>query len=256
MKKWTSVLTVLILLVCLSIPALSVSSVETVKGYLGDVNLDGKVNAADALFVLRYSVGKESLETWAKDAGDTNGDGKTDAIDALDILKASVGKECDLYRGVIKTEVPVNTAFAYWDVLEDNIFDTQQAWVCETYEDYQAFMALGYVDQDARKDSKWDNYTVPAFNESFFDTYGLVLWYRCSGWSTGGLHWSGICLKDNRIYLDIVPYSTDALGEENAIDTVYAFFYQKGSKTPETLIMRKCYTGYLYRDYGLSQFEF
>ncbi|MBR4867808.1 MAG: hypothetical protein IKU10_01515 [Clostridia bacterium] len=56
--------------------------------------------------------------------------------------------------------------------------------------------------------------------------------------------------------MDVVPYSTDYLHPDNAIDTVYAFFYQKGAVAPITLMMRKCGVGPIYRYYSLSQFDF
>lgn len=59
---------------------------------LGDVNGDGKINAKDALEVLKESVGKASLTQQQKQAADVNQDEKIDAKDALEILKYSVGK--------------------------------------------------------------------------------------------------------------------------------------------------------------------
>ena len=58
----------------------------------GDVDLDGSVNAKDALLVLRCAVGKITL-TQAQLAGaDFKQNGKIDAVCALNILKFSVGK--------------------------------------------------------------------------------------------------------------------------------------------------------------------
>lgn len=55
----------------------------------GDVNSDGKINSADALLVLKYSVGiSDSID---EKAADLNGDGKINSADALEILKISVG---------------------------------------------------------------------------------------------------------------------------------------------------------------------
>ena len=58
----------------------------------GDVTADGKVSAADALLVLRHTVGKEQLEGQAKSAADMNADGKVPAADATLILKRAVGE--------------------------------------------------------------------------------------------------------------------------------------------------------------------
>ncbi len=61
-------------------------------GLMGDVNEDGKVNAADALQVLSFAVGKRTLTDAQKAVADVNKDGKINAGDALEILKKSVGK--------------------------------------------------------------------------------------------------------------------------------------------------------------------
>ena len=59
----------------------------------GDVNADGKVNAKDALQVLRSAVGKETLTEKQKETADLNADGNIDAKDAQKILKQAVGGE-------------------------------------------------------------------------------------------------------------------------------------------------------------------
>ncbi len=59
----------------------------------GDVNADGKVNAADALDVLRAAVGKLTMTEAQKAAADVTGDGKINAADALVILRIAVHKQ-------------------------------------------------------------------------------------------------------------------------------------------------------------------
>ncbi len=58
----------------------------------GDVDGNGKVEATDALEVLKSVVGKVTLTDDQKTAGDTDGNGQVDATDALNILKKVVGK--------------------------------------------------------------------------------------------------------------------------------------------------------------------
>lgn len=58
---------------------------------LGDCDFSGKVDASDALAVLRAAVGKMPASFWP-DAADVTGDGKVDANDALWILQLAVGK--------------------------------------------------------------------------------------------------------------------------------------------------------------------
>ena len=59
---------------------------------LGDINSDSKINSADALMVLRHSVGLKTQKGYALTASDWNGDGKINSIDALEILKFSVSR--------------------------------------------------------------------------------------------------------------------------------------------------------------------
>lgn len=59
-------------------------------GILGDVNGDGTVDSADALMILRNSVGLESFGSDQTLIGDVNGDGTVDSADALEVLRSSV----------------------------------------------------------------------------------------------------------------------------------------------------------------------
>ncbi len=58
----------------------------------GDADGNQKVNASDALTVLKYVVGKESLDDQAFLRADTDGNQKVNAADALNILQFVVGK--------------------------------------------------------------------------------------------------------------------------------------------------------------------
>lgn len=57
----------------------------------GDIDGDGSVNAGDALWALKYAVGKTNMTDAQKQAADLNGDGYINAVDALTILKIAVG---------------------------------------------------------------------------------------------------------------------------------------------------------------------
>jgi hypothetical protein len=58
----------------------------------GDLNNDGKIDAADALMTLKAAVGKIDLNETEKKSANVNGDGIIDVADALLILKKAVNK--------------------------------------------------------------------------------------------------------------------------------------------------------------------
>lgn len=62
----------------------------------GDADLNGTVNARDALAVLRHSVGKITLTDAAFESANFSQSGKIDAVVALNILKFAVGKVISL----------------------------------------------------------------------------------------------------------------------------------------------------------------
>ncbi len=62
------------------------------KALYGDVDENGKVEATDALEVLKSVVGKVTLTDRQKNVADVDDNGKVDATDALEILKHVVGK--------------------------------------------------------------------------------------------------------------------------------------------------------------------
>ncbi len=68
------------------------ASTTVVIAKLGDVNLDGAVDSADALLVLRYDVNKATFNSLQKLIADVNGDNKIDSADALLILRLDVNK--------------------------------------------------------------------------------------------------------------------------------------------------------------------
>ena len=57
----------------------------------GDANSDGSVNSFDALSVVRYCTGADTLTKAEIDAADVNGDGKVSSVDALYILQFTAG---------------------------------------------------------------------------------------------------------------------------------------------------------------------
>lgn len=58
----------------------------------GDVNKDGRINSADALLVLQYSVGSARLSSEQISLADVNSDSRVNSADALKILQYAVGQ--------------------------------------------------------------------------------------------------------------------------------------------------------------------
>ncbi len=255
MKRFFALFLVLIL--CLNcLPATATEKAETVTLYFpGDVDGNGPLDAADALLVLQHSVGNLVLSGNALAAAQTDANGALDAVDALNILKSAVNDDFVMRDGRVQTSLSSNDSYVWWDTVEDNMSQTEQAWLCQTYEEYQAFLELGYVAETERK-QEGTSPAIPQFDESFFDTYGLVLWYRVSFSTTGSLHWNGAFVKDNTVFMDLVPYGTDAIDDRNAWDSVYGFYYEKSHEECNMVLLRKCGVGQLYREYSYTQFNF
>lgn len=57
---------------------------------MGDVNMDGKLDSADALLVMRYAMNVQQLSEGALALAEMNGDGSVDFADALLILRAAL----------------------------------------------------------------------------------------------------------------------------------------------------------------------
>jgi hypothetical protein len=59
---------------------------------IGDANSDGAVNSFDALMIIRYCTGEETLKSNEIKAADVDGNGTINATDALYVLHYSIGK--------------------------------------------------------------------------------------------------------------------------------------------------------------------
>ncbi len=83
MKKIISLVLVVAMVLSLSVVAFAAK--------LGDVNGDGQVTGADALYVLQATAGMKTLTAEQKKKADYNKDGNVSAIDARMILQCVVG---------------------------------------------------------------------------------------------------------------------------------------------------------------------
>lgn len=194
----------------------------------GDVDGDGKIDAADALPVLRYAVGKGELSRLALTAADTTGEHHPDAADALCILQKAVGN----IRHFPAQITPVG--YGQWeishvDAAEDfaagprnkNYIKTQsfsqtpRVALCQTAHELTAALAETYGVSPAGQ--QW---MAEAFSQDYFEQKALLL-VEARTPSTGtevvledlyavGTHWyadlsywgthSGGLTEENRIY--------------------------------------------------------
>ncbi|MBR6531342.1 MAG: DUF4474 domain-containing protein [Clostridia bacterium] len=93
MKMAKSVISVIISL-CIVAGTFAMFAVTTsaADNSLGDVNSDAAINSFDALIIVRYCTGQETLTAAEKKAADVDGNGKINSTDALYVLHYSVGK--------------------------------------------------------------------------------------------------------------------------------------------------------------------
>ena len=73
--------------------AVYMDSSSTVTSKKGDVNTNGKIEAADARLIIRYSAGLEKFTDAQKKAADVNTDSKITAADARKVLRAAANLE-------------------------------------------------------------------------------------------------------------------------------------------------------------------
>ena len=255
---------VLVFLLCLVLlcPTLWVQGAQplpqVIKGELGDVNLDGSVNSQDALLILQVSVGKCQNPDQLKQTTDINGNQSTEAADALEVLKHIVHKDSVLNQNVVKTVLDNGDCYAYWDVVKDNLFDTQQAWLCQSYEEYVAFMNLGYVEESKRFEGEDTANLIPQFTQEFFETHSLVLWYRPCDNTGEGVYYRSAYVQNGCVYLFVEPYSPYANVDysHKSQDEIYGFWFQKGETPCSTVVMHQTTFDYMLLCRRLVQFDF
>ena len=85
MKKWFLILILVLLLAALPLAVFA-------AGKTGDANGDGRVNAADAMLILRYAVRKVDASQLDVSVIDVTGDGKINTTDAMTVLRYAVRK--------------------------------------------------------------------------------------------------------------------------------------------------------------------
>ena len=139
---------------------------RTIADKRGDVNMDGQIDADDALAILKY---KAHLDVPIFDivAADTTGEGVVDADDALAILKFKVGTG-EIYSGI--SQKGITNEYGYcngaWYYLDDATFE-----IMKTDDPTKA----GDVYSSIIKEAKWPSIDNP---EAFYvDSFGKASVY-------------------------------------------------------------------------------
>ncbi len=154
MRKYFSVIMVVILLSAMFVTSYGATDVQA-----GDVNVDGRITAADARQALRASAGLDKLDDISFIAADMNGDGKVTASDARKILRISAGLEKadaeavppdfyrmeNLLRNTLGTEFDCRTADTAYVV--NNLIHARM--FIQTYTDY--FSHDSYTEYTGKK---------------------------------------------------------------------------------------------------------
>lgn len=242
----------------LTVAPLSVSAAEPIlpmtKGLPGDVNNDGRVDSEDALLVLTCVVGV--FDERVKFSPDINGNQKTEATDALEILKHTLKKDSVISQNTVETYGGNGDSYTYWPVIKDEGFSGEQAWLCQSYEEYQTFLNFGYVEERSRKLGRDTAHLVPEFHETFFETHNLLLWYRPYDKEGRALRYYGTTVKEDCAYLYITPYDSVNAQEANTTPEIYGFWFQKGEQPCRTVVMRQTVLEAMYLWYETVQFDF
>lgn len=170
------------LAVLLSFSAAAVTAAQA-EAMTGDVNADGRIDAADAVLVLQYSVDRVTLSQTALLAADTTGGQHPNAADALCILQKAVGKlrhfPCET------TPCPAQTAYT-WSVKDTVQRDgyISHVYVCRTYQDYAAYITDGPVrtvfDGDYGREDRTQDF-LSLYSEAFFENNSLLFYMPAKG---------------------------------------------------------------------------
>lgn len=91
MKKRKNLKRIIAGLLALGCITLGNVSAKADEKKMGDVNRDGKIDSADAVLVLRYSIGLEEIEDDYIQYADVDNDGDISSNDAVEILRYSIG---------------------------------------------------------------------------------------------------------------------------------------------------------------------
>lgn len=104
--------------------AMFAMSTSAAVNSLGDVNSDASINSFDALIIVRYCTGAETLTSAEKKAADVDGNGKINSTDALYILHFAVGKRTDFPAGTPADSGRVEILGGFWyDPATGNVTD-------------------------------------------------------------------------------------------------------------------------------------
>lgn len=94
--------------------AMFAMSTSAAVNSLGDANSDAAINSFDALIIVRYCTGVETLTAAEKKAADVDGNGKVNSTDALYILHFAVGKITSFPAGAPADSGRVEIIGGFW----------------------------------------------------------------------------------------------------------------------------------------------
>ncbi len=201
------------------------------EGPLGDVNLDGKVTAADAAEILRAVVGLTELDAIQLFFADVNQDGDVTAADAAYILRAVVGlEELASYTPtgrLLNTDVHMTFMGFYGDWKQAPVFD--KTW--SNTEDY--LFGLGYM-----------NVTYPQYIAAGYLPINL---FPDLETNLAVSEINNIFISNSSLYMDYDPNAPDE--ETGAANTLYA----KSGAHPLTFLKFDSYLNQLFSEEEMAQ---
>lgn len=215
------------LISCLSLNAFASTETtpEQAEGLLGDVNDDGKINAEDALLILKHVAKIEIIDTTP---ADVSFDSKIDAQDALLVLKYAAG----IIPGftdddVTSTPVPTATPGIYQEEIDNNVKQLKEYITENGFDENTGLLYLAYQYGD-------DVYCIIGYDTSSDSLFAEISYFTTMN--------DGISIMA-AASIDNFPYSTEAeYYEEFYNDSDAGYITAKTEFTPANITNSEKFT--------------